>query len=315
MSYSAILSPTCRRCSIGQHSRIFGWPTKGELIVTTFLFFSGYGVMVQLQKRGPAYLETFPVKRILFTWLKFAVAVTIYLVLSVAMAIPFPPGRIVLAYLGLATIGNSSWYIFAILLMYALTYVAFKLAPGQPSRAIILLFIGTSCYLVIAVKQLPPWYAETIFSYLGGVLFARYHEPIEKRLTSSWGHYWLPFLWTFSLFCGFYILCAITPYRWLFFISYQFAAICFPLLFVFLAMKTTIRAPFYRYVGGTAMFSIYMLQRLPMILGRHTVLAHQPVRYFCFVLVSTLFLGWVFDQLVGRFLQRLVGKRASVSVK
>jgi uncharacterized membrane protein len=105
--------------------------TKGELIVATFLFFSGYGIMEQIKKRDHTYVDTFPVQRIFFVWAKFAAAITVFLLVAIATNRSLTLKQIFLSYFGLATLGNSGWYIFAILLMYILTYFAFKLCRAN----------------------------------------------------------------------------------------------------------------------------------------------------------------------------------------
>lgn len=50
----------------------------GQLIVTMFLFYSGYGVMCAILNKREAYICKIPKKRILSTLLNFMVAVSIF---------------------------------------------------------------------------------------------------------------------------------------------------------------------------------------------------------------------------------------------
>lgn len=283
--------------------------TKGELIVTTFLFFSGFGIMEQLQKRGSAYIDTFPVKRILFVWLKFFFAVTLFIILAVILHTSYSGKRILLAYFGLTTIGNSGWYIFAILLLYCLTYLAFKWSPNSHRRALTYLFIGLIIYIIIANLTLPSWYHETILSYFAGAVFSLNQTKWLPRITKNWGSYFITGLTTLIVFCGSYLLCAFTQ-GLLHYFFYQVAAISFPFLFVLLAMKVRLKNRFLRYVGGSAMFSLYILQRIPMILIQNNAIMKTPWLAFLLVLLATLALGWVFDHLIDRLLRRLTHKSA-----
>ena len=52
----------------------------GQLIVTMFLFYSGYGIMESIKRKGNEYVNSIPKKRILPTWLHFAFAVSIFAV-------------------------------------------------------------------------------------------------------------------------------------------------------------------------------------------------------------------------------------------
>jgi peptidoglycan/LPS O-acetylase OafA/YrhL len=91
-------------------------------------------------------------------------------------------------------------------------------------------------------------------------------------------------------------------------ILYEIAAIAFALLFVLLVMKFTLKNPVLQYMGGNAMFSIYVLQRLPMSFGMQTSLLGHPIMFFLFIFATTIILGWLFDQTIDRTLRRLIHK-------
>ena len=52
----------------------------GQCIVVMFFFYSGFGVMESVKKRGDAYIRQFPIKRILKTLLLFDCAVVLFLI-------------------------------------------------------------------------------------------------------------------------------------------------------------------------------------------------------------------------------------------
>ncbi|MFD1431009.1 acyltransferase family protein [Lacticaseibacillus mingshuiensis] len=278
--------------------------TKGELIVTTFLFFSGYGIMTQINKRGSGYLKDFPRRRLLYIWLQLAVAVTLFAIMNVALDRHFAPMKILLAYTGLTSIGNSNWYIFAILLMYLLTYLCFRLVPDHPRRALALLTAATLAYCVIGAWTLPVWFYNTIFCYPAGMAFALIKPRIDRRLQASALAYWGTAVASFVAFVLLYVAAAKSGgiLRVCFI---EVASILFVWLFVLLAMKVTLRQPWLRYLGGRALFALYMLARIPMIIGQHVGLTSQPVVYALVVLAATLGLGWLFDQGCDRLLRRV----------
>ena len=43
----------------------------GQLVVATFLFFSGYGMMESISKKGQSYIKSMPSKRLFKTWYHF----------------------------------------------------------------------------------------------------------------------------------------------------------------------------------------------------------------------------------------------------
>lgn len=283
--------------------------TKGGLIVTTFLFFSGYGVMTQIMRRGHGYVDSFPRHRLLFVWVKFAAAITVFLVVAWLRHLPLAPMQVGLAYLGLATIGNSGWYIFAILLLYALTYVAFR---GFATRraALLALIGGVAIYVAVAQRYLPEYYYVTIWCYPLGVWFATQRLTIERWVLASWPRYLGTALLSIGGFVGCWLACARTV-GGVHGVLYAVASGLFAWLFVLLALRVSLHNPVLAYIGGSAMFSLYILQRLPMALVVQTRLVHWPALAFVFVLLSTLILGWGFDRVIDRTLRRSMRKEVT----
>ncbi len=54
----------------------------GQSIVALFLFYSGYGIMESIRKRGTEYISAIPRKRFLTVLLNFDVAVLIFIVVA-----------------------------------------------------------------------------------------------------------------------------------------------------------------------------------------------------------------------------------------
>lgn len=83
--------------------------------------------MESIFKKGQAYVESFPRRRLLPTLLNFDVAVAAFLLLNVVLGIKHSKHDIILAFTGWTSLGNSNWYIFVILLCYLCTYIGFYL--------------------------------------------------------------------------------------------------------------------------------------------------------------------------------------------
>lgn len=98
----------------------------GQLIVVMFLFYSGYGCAVQYLKKGEAYLRGFPRKRLLATLLNFDVAVLAFWVTGLLLGKEFPLRQVALSLTGWESLGNDNWYIFVILLCYAIFWAVFS---------------------------------------------------------------------------------------------------------------------------------------------------------------------------------------------
>lgn len=98
----------------------------GQLMVAPFLFFSGYGIMEQIKKKGDEYIDHMPRKRIFKFYIHFCMALCIYLLLSFLLDKDYSLSRIIWSFTALSSIGNSNWYVFAILAMYIIVYISFK---------------------------------------------------------------------------------------------------------------------------------------------------------------------------------------------
>ena len=99
----------------------------GQLMVVMFLFYSGYGIAVQYQKKGDCYLQHFFYKRIVKTELHFFIGVFLFLILNTMLGIQNSLYDTVFSFIGWTTIGNSNWYIFDILLLYLVSLLSFSI--------------------------------------------------------------------------------------------------------------------------------------------------------------------------------------------
>lgn len=99
----------------------------GQLIVTLFLFYSGYGIMESVTKKGSEYILNMPKRRILSTLIHFDIAVLIFMVASKYFVIhSFSIKKVLLSLIGWDTFGNSNWYIFCILILYSIAFLSLK---------------------------------------------------------------------------------------------------------------------------------------------------------------------------------------------
>ena len=103
----------------------------GQLIVVMFLFYSGYGCMVQYMAKGRAYLQTFPKKRMLSTLVNFDIAVAVFVVVGLLLGKSFSIKQVALSFVCWDSVGNSNWYIFAILLCYLAFWLVFDKLPSK----------------------------------------------------------------------------------------------------------------------------------------------------------------------------------------
>ena len=102
-----------------------------QYIVASFLFYSGYGCCAQFYKKGAQYIKWFPLQRILPVLVNFAIAVFVFLMLGLLLGSDFTFRQIGLSLVGWESLGNSNWYIFAIIMCYGVFWLAFSLARAS----------------------------------------------------------------------------------------------------------------------------------------------------------------------------------------
>lgn len=155
----------------------------GQLIVTTFLFYSGYGIYESIKKRKKDYIKTIPKKRILKVFLQFAIAVISYAILNHFLGHGNNIKDILIALTGWESIGNSNWYILAILLLYLSTYISFSIIDDNNKKAILLNTIITILIMVCIGAFKGPendYYYNTLLCYPLGMMYSYYKNKINK---------------------------------------------------------------------------------------------------------------------------------------
>lgn len=276
---------------------VYAWiqSALGQMVVVPFLFFSGYGVFISLRDKGEGYFAGFPVKRILSVLFRFDLAVLPYLALMICDGKTLDAGRIVGGFTAWSSFGNSNWYIFTILILYALSFLAFlpfrkrDAAARETAALVTLAVLSVAFAAVMAELKKPAVFFNTAFAYLAGAAFAVGKKRFEEVFLSGNGPYALLFV----------LLAAVFPLAKggcpeLF--HYETAAILFSGIVVLLLAKISNRNPLLVFCGRH-LFAIYILQRLPMILLKRTAPDWNAYLTFAAVLGSTLLAAWLFDRL------------------
>ena len=252
----------------------------GQLVVVMFLFYSGYGVALQIRNKGEQYVQQMPRHRILKTLLNFDVAVCAFILLALLLSQPLSISQVLLSFVAWDSVGNSNWYIFVILLCYSFTYIAGKIYYNH--LGMVLLFLCLITMFMLSFVKESHWY-DTILAYPAGYYHACYRNQIEK---------WLKEYYVFAfvvLLAVFVYLHDIFPY------SYRglpenITGITFALIVVMITMKVRIGNKWLQWCGIN-LFPLYIYQRLPMIalqaiLG-NDFLSNYPVIYLVTCLLIT----------------------------
>ena len=263
----------------------------GQLIVIPFLFYSGYGVYESFKKKGESYIHNFPKRRIFKVLLHFDLAVLIYFIINQITGIDYPLQQTLLSLIAWEDIGNSNWFIFAILLTYLFTYIAFSITT-KPLKGIgIITFLALS-YIVILyfAKKGEPWWWNTVISYPMGMLFSYYKIQIESTCFKSKRISIILLTSILTLF----ILLKVTSIP-----IYIFQTLSLSILFTMFLPLWSWFMPTRNQILiwlGKNVFGVYILQRIPMNLLKDTPISDNVYLYFSLCIIITITLTIVFQK-------------------
>ena len=277
-----------------------------QMVVATFLFYSGYGMMEAVRRKGLAYVNSLPAK----FWkllLRFDCAVILFLILDKILGIEFPLKHILLAFTSWTAVGNSNWYITAILILYICMFAAFglcmRIANGRAGRiaGIAGMFVLTAACMLIQIRLGRPAYCfNTMLLLPLGCLFSEFRDVIEKMVTRSDLTYLIALLATLCI----YILAFFR--RWSHgLVAYSIWAAAFTLMIVLITMKAHIFNNALHWFGSHV-FSIYILQRIPMmILDEFGYIESHKYMGLIIAIAATLPLALIFERGTDYLIQKL----------
>lgn len=277
-----------------------------QSVVTMFLFYSGYGVMLSAVRKGQNYVKSIPYKRVFKVLYHFIIAVLLYLILQNAFGETYSLTHILLSMIGWENLGNSNWYIFIILSLYLFSYIALSICKNIPKAAVALMFLLTGALIVVLyyTKQEPFWW-DTAICYPLGMLYFVLQNRVEYLLNKKKEYWWISFIALLILYVA----------TWLF----RANPICIILnhaIFVLGVLLFTMTVQIHNkilYFFGRHLFSIYILQRLPMLVMLHFGWDQYP---YLFVLVSfavTVPMSVAFDLLLEKADALIFKKKKTLS--
>lgn len=276
-----------------------------QMVVATFLFYSGYGMMESIKNKGTTYIKKIPVKflKLLF---KFDTAVLLYLVLDLILGYSLSVKYTFLAFICWESIGNSNWYIFVILCVYILIFISFyptqKINNKQKSYLIgtVILIILTLLFILLIMQTGRPmyWYNTVILVPLG-FLYSIFKNRVEKIITKNN----LNYLTALVLSVGVYILSFFKRFDYGI-EGYTVWAVSFIALVILITLKVKIRSNFLMWFGNRV-FSIYILQRIPMIVLQYFGFTFTH-KYMCMIIVFvvTVLLSVIFEEITEKIIHK-----------
>lgn len=241
-----------------------------QTVVVMFLFYSGYGIMEAVKHRGHDYVKTMPYKRILITWIHVAMAIVCFLIMNYFLDITYDYKTILWSLIGWKTIGNSNWYIFAILYLYVVSFISFFIIRKRTWIAISCVTGFTVLYVIVLKGYYPEqaWWYNTAFCYVMGMWYSYFKDYIENMLFSSEKIYGVC-LWG-GIFMTYFLKLQIHR-----FLTYEVWIFVFTISVVLITMKVSLHNCILKWMGDHT-FEIYILQRIPMKILSEMGMTNRP---------------------------------------
>lgn len=261
----------------------------GQLMVTTFLFYSGYGIFESI-KNKENYINNFFKNRILKLFVSFSIALLLYLGLNLIIGNTYSVKTILLSFIGWESIGNSNWFIFATFCMYFATLISFKIFKKDTKSAMLLNLILSFFYIIVVMRFRGSWWYNTILCYNAGMIFSCYKENILNFLKSNI-HYILT-----TIIIG--IIAMLSYLNANGYFTYEIISIIFTLVVVLVSLKVKIGNKVLLWLGKNT-FNIYVLQRLSYILYEYIGLKDYNIYlYFTISIISIIIMTFIFDKII-----------------
>jgi len=282
----------------------------GQLIVTTFMFYSGYGVVISILKKGKDYLKNIPFQRILKTMVLFDIAILFYVLTNIILHIHQTVPQVLLSFIGWEGVGNSTWYIFAILVMYLITYVSFMASDlfRIKHNDIVKCMIATclvGAYILVIKRFKDSQYYNTVMCYAMGMWFAVLQKYIDKLMKNN-KLYVLALIGCTALFAF------AAVFRESNLLINQLYYLVFVAVVVLITMRVRFGNPVLDWCGST-LLGLYILQRLPMLVIQRQFVGMNVYLFFALSLVISLVMTWLYSKYVMSAVNKVFKKKPPVA--
>lgn len=280
----------------------------GQTMVATFFFFSGYGIMSSLKKKGLLYSRQLVTQRFFKLWLHFGIAVIAFWGIQSCMGIHYEVERVLCSLIAWSRIENSNWFVFVTLLSYLIIASNIKLLYRFGGAAMVVGVVVT--FLIVMpflLQHRGSYWVDSFLCIPAGMLFFIYQKHIESQVRRIPVPVWL--LGMMLFFTGLMVY-RVLPDS----IGFRLKGIMpSPLLptvqvlvqnsgCILFAIGVSLISGGVRYVcaprflvwsGGAALFYLYIFQRIPMLVGKHWGIGETyPMMYQMGCFICTLFIAW-----------------------
>jgi len=261
-------------CSLQDH--------LGQLIVAMFFFYSGFGIWESFKSKKD-YEKSFFKKRFLKTLLHFDIAIALFILVQLLIPIKYSLRQYLLCWIGWEDVGNSNWFIFVILCLYLIALVSMYLQK-RLYRGGLVVSVTLSAALwfflrVVAGKE--SWWVDTIAAFPLGMIASLKKEQLQLFLSRRG----ISFLITAGILVLFFFV-----HKTIGTDIYGIATCIFCCLVVVISSWLHLGNPVLDWAGRNA-FTIYIIQRLPMIICSFFGLSNNPTVFLAITIPVTFLLA------------------------
>lgn len=235
---------------------------SGFLFLGIFFFISGYGLMLQYQKRKQEYLKSYWSGRIIKVLLPYLLANVVYYIAFAINGITFSCKEMIFKICSGQTIGFM-WYIVCIILLYILFWCACKIAKDNKKLFMSIIYIGCIGYCIACIclkTQFTRYIA--VAAFVLGISYSERKNHIEKFLSSN---YYLKMGAMVLLSAILAVLCRIVPNVWIGAILGNIAVVVFCICSLGFFMRCQCINCMLTYVGNVSL-ELYLYHGLFVLL-------------------------------------------------
>ena len=269
-----------------------------QLMVTTFLFYSGYGIFESIKNKKD-YIKNFPKKRLLKVYIPFFIALCLFTIINFIFKKNYPIETYLMSLTGWQSIGNSNWFMFCVFFLYISTYISFSIFHKKENGLLFTTFLNIIYMVVILLFKTPReiYWMNTSLCFSAGLWFSFFKENIISFLKDN-----KSYLLLLIILIVLFILLYKSRSNYL---CYNCLSIIFVLIITILNMKIKIGNSILSFMGKNT-FNIYILQRIPFIVFQKIGLASYNIYlYFAVSVLVTILLATIFDKICKKIFQLL----------
>ena len=118
------------------------------------------------------------------------IAIVLYIIVNLLLGNSYGIYKILLAFTGYESIGNSNWYMLAIFVLYLLIMLCFKRIKIKSIYQIIVFSLLTIIYIFVLSRVKDNYYVDTILCFPMGMWYSYFKEKIDKLLVKKYSLGW-----------------------------------------------------------------------------------------------------------------------------